>query len=45
MISSATSRVAGVIRSPYVLEVNPKVPVKTASELIAYAKTNPGSST
>ena len=34
--------VAGVIRSPLVLEVHPSVPVKTVSELIAYAKANSG---
>jgi tripartite-type tricarboxylate transporter receptor subunit TctC len=34
--------VAGVNRSPFVLEVHPGVPVKTVSELIAYAKANPG---
>jgi len=34
--------VAGVIRSPFVLEVHPSVPVNTAAELIAYAKANPG---
>ncbi|MGA8613238.1 MAG: tripartite tricarboxylate transporter substrate binding protein [Xanthobacteraceae bacterium] len=34
--------VAGFIRFPLVLEVNPSVPVKTVSELIAYTKTNPG---
>jgi tripartite-type tricarboxylate transporter receptor subunit TctC len=34
--------VAGVLRSPFVLEVHPAIPVKTASELIAYAKANPG---
>jgi tripartite-type tricarboxylate transporter receptor subunit TctC len=34
--------VASVIRSPFVLEVYPAVPVKTVPELIAYAKANPG---
>jgi tripartite-type tricarboxylate transporter receptor subunit TctC len=34
--------VAGVLRSPFVLEVHPAVPVKTVSELIDYAKANPG---
>jgi tripartite-type tricarboxylate transporter receptor subunit TctC len=34
--------VVGVIRSPFVLEVHPAVPVKTVPELIAYAKANPG---
>jgi tripartite-type tricarboxylate transporter receptor subunit TctC len=34
--------VAGVVRVPNVLEVNPALPVKTVSELIAYAKANPG---
>jgi tripartite-type tricarboxylate transporter receptor subunit TctC len=33
--------VAGVVRVPNVLEVNPAVPVKTVPELIAYAKANP----
>jgi tripartite-type tricarboxylate transporter receptor subunit TctC len=33
--------VAGIIRSPYVLVVNPSVPAETVPELIAYAKTNP----
>jgi len=33
--------VAGFIRVPNVLEVNPSVPVKTVAELIAYAKANP----
>ena len=34
--------VAGLIRFPNVVVVNPNVPVKTIPELIAYAKTNPG---
>jgi tripartite-type tricarboxylate transporter receptor subunit TctC len=34
--------VAGVLRSPFVLEVHPAVPAKSVSELIAYAKANPG---
>jgi len=34
--------VAGIMRVPYVMVVNPSVPAKTASEFIAYAKANPG---
>jgi tripartite-type tricarboxylate transporter receptor subunit TctC len=34
--------VAGLNRSPLVLEVHPAVPVNTVPEFIAYAKTNPG---
>jgi tripartite-type tricarboxylate transporter receptor subunit TctC len=34
--------VAGLVRVPNVMEVNPSVPVKTVPEFIAYAKTNPG---
>jgi tripartite-type tricarboxylate transporter receptor subunit TctC len=34
--------VAGIFRSPLVLEVIPAVPVKSVPELIAYAKANPG---
>jgi len=34
--------VAGLIRIPFVMEVNPSVPVKTVPEFIAYAKASPG---
>jgi tripartite-type tricarboxylate transporter receptor subunit TctC len=34
--------VAGVIRAPFVMEVNPSVSSKTVPEFIAYAKANPG---
>src|SRR5437773_2750897 len=33
--------IAGLIRVPYVLEVNLSVPVRTVPELIAYANANP----
>jgi tripartite-type tricarboxylate transporter receptor subunit TctC len=34
--------IAGVIRAPFVMEINPSVPAKTVPEFIAYAKSNPG---
>ncbi len=34
--------VAGIIRGPFVMAVNPTVPAKTVPEFIAYAKANPG---
>ncbi len=36
-----TTPVAGMVRVPNVLEVNPSVPVKTVPEFIAYAKAHP----
>ena len=37
-----TAPVAGVVRVPNVVEVNPSLAVKSVPELIAYAKANPG---
>jgi tripartite-type tricarboxylate transporter receptor subunit TctC len=34
--------VAGIMRVPNVMEVNPSFPAKTVAEFIAYAKANPG---
>jgi tripartite-type tricarboxylate transporter receptor subunit TctC len=36
------SPVAGIMRNPLVMVVNPSVPANTVPEFIAYAKTNPG---
>jgi tripartite-type tricarboxylate transporter receptor subunit TctC len=37
-----TAPVAGIVRVPNVLEVNPSFPVKSVQEFIAHAKANPG---
>lgn len=34
--------VAGIMRGPYVIVVNPSLPAKSIPEFIAYAKSNPG---
>ena len=34
--------VAGIVRTPNIMEVSPKLPVKTVAEFIAYCKANPG---
>jgi tripartite-type tricarboxylate transporter receptor subunit TctC len=36
-----TTPVASIMRSPYVMEVNPSVPTDTVPEFIAYTKANP----
>ncbi len=34
--------VAGIVRTPFVMEVGPSFPVKTVAEFTAYARANPG---
>jgi tripartite-type tricarboxylate transporter receptor subunit TctC len=34
--------VAGILRTPLIMEVNPSLPVKSVAEFIAYTKANPG---
>jgi tripartite-type tricarboxylate transporter receptor subunit TctC len=34
--------VSGIIRGPFIMEVNPSFPAETVPEFIAYAKANPG---
>jgi tripartite-type tricarboxylate transporter receptor subunit TctC len=34
--------IAGLVRVPFVIDINPAVPAKTVPEFIAYAKANPG---
>jgi tripartite-type tricarboxylate transporter receptor subunit TctC len=34
--------VAGIMRTPLIMEINPSLPIKTVGEFIAYAKANPG---
>lgn len=37
-----TAPVAGISRVPLLVEVNPSVPIRSASDFLAYAKANPG---
>ncbi len=34
--------VAGIMRTPLIMEINPSLPIRTVGEFIAYAKANPG---
>jgi tripartite-type tricarboxylate transporter receptor subunit TctC len=35
--------VAGILRTPLIMEVNPTLPIKSVADFIAYTKANPGS--
>ena len=41
-LMSDIAPVAGIVRVPFVMEINPSVPAKSVPEFIAYAKANPG---
>jgi len=41
-LMSDMAPVAGIVRVPFVMEINPSVPAKSVPEFIAYAKVNPG---
>lgn len=41
-VLSDLAPVAAVVRTPFVMEVSPELPVKTVPEFVAYAKANPG---
>ena len=41
-LTSDIAPVAGIMRVPNVMEVNPAIPAKTVPEFIEYAKANPG---
>ena len=41
-LMSDMAPVAGMVRVPFVMEINPSVPARNVPEFIAYAKTHPG---
>ena len=41
-LMSDMAPVAGMVRVPFVMEINPSVPARSVAEFIAYAKTHPG---